>query len=97
MAEKLRSKRNLIPPEIITIIEQHHELPDGKGFPLGITGGRFNSLSCIFIVSQQFVERLHAANFDFDQRLRIITEIQRKYESKNFDKALEGLVKVVGD
>jgi hypothetical protein len=96
MADKLRNKRNLIPTEIITIIEQHHELPNGTGFPLGITGSRFNSLSCIFIVSQQFVEKLTRSSFDFEQRHEIICDIQKTYDSKNFEKALEGLIKVVG-
>ncbi len=96
VAEKLRIKRNIIPAETITIIEQHHELPSGKGYPNGINGNRFNQLSCIFIVSQQFIESLFEVDFDFEKRLEIINRLQRKYDSKSFEKALDALVDVVG-
>ena len=95
VAENLRVKRNIIPPETITIVEQHHELPDGKGFPFGITANRFNQLSCIFIVSQRFIEELFEADFDFEKRFEIIKKLQTKYASKSFDKALDALVGVV--
>lgn len=91
----LSQKRNLIPAETLTIIEQHHELPDGKGFPVGINATRFNQLSCIFIISQQFIEMLFEENFDFTKRLDIIHELQGKYSSKNFERALDALIMVV--
>lgn len=96
VSDKLRIKRNVIPAETITIIEQHHELPNGKGYPNGIGSNRFNQLSCIFIVSQQFIEALFDVNFDFEKRLEIINRLQRKYDSKAFEKALDSLVDVVG-
>lgn len=95
VAQNLRQKRNLVPNETLTIIEQHHELPNGKGFPNGIQAGRFNQLSCIFILSQQFIENLFEANFDFDRRLDIINHLQKRYEAKNFEKAMNALISVV--
>lgn len=97
IAERLRSKGNLIPLETITIIEQHHEIPDGSGYPLKIDGGRFNQLSSIFIVSQQFIQELVNVNFDYEQRHVILNNLQKKYGSgKSFEKALDSLVRVVG-
>ncbi len=95
VAQKLRARRNLIPAETITIIEQHHELPDGKGFPLGIMGNRFNQLSCIFILSQQFIELLFLENFNYDKRLEIMSKLRKVYVSKSFEKSFDALTAVV--
>lgn len=96
IAEALKKNRILIPIETITIIEQHHELPNGKGFPHGISGSRFNQLSAIFIVSQQFTEKLYESDFDFEKRLEIVSDLRSKYGStKLFNKALEALSEVV--
>lgn len=46
----VESKRE-IPQDVHTIIEQHHERPDGKGFPNGLDHKRITPLSSIFIVS----------------------------------------------
>ncbi len=95
VVQKLSARRGLIPQETITIIEQHHELPNGKGYPFGITSNRFNQLSCIFILSQQFVELLFHADFNYDKRFEIIGQIKNKYESKSFDKSIEALISIV--
>ena len=96
IAKSLKTNRLLIPLETITIIEQHHELPDGKGFPFGISSNRFNQLSAIFIVSQQFSENLRESSYDFEKRMLIVSKIRREYgSSKMFDKAIEALTLVV--
>ena len=96
IAHSLKKNRLLIPIETITIIEQHHELPDGKGFPHGINSGRFNQLSAIFIVCQQFSEKLHASEYNFEKRGEIIQSIRSIYgSSKMFEKAIAALTQVV--
>lgn len=96
IGESLKKNRVLIPIETITIIEQHHELPDGKGFPVGITANRFNQLSAIFIVSQQFSEQLHDAAYNYEKRSEILENIRRVYgQAKMFEKAIAALTRVV--
>jgi len=96
IADNLKKNRVLIPIETITIIEQHHELPDGKGFPMGISSNRFNQLSAIFIVSQQFSEQLHEAAYNYEKRSEILDNIRRVYGSaKMFEKAIVALTRVV--
>ncbi len=94
-AEILNRKRDLIPAETITIIEQHHERPDGKGFPNGITITRFNQLSAVFIVCQRFVDLLFKNNFDYNQHHNMIKELQTIYHGGHFDKAMDALISVV--
>lgn len=98
ICNKLIKDRSIIPHETITIIEQHHEKPNGKGFPSGITSSRFNQLSAIFIVCQQFTEKLHESGFNFQLKLQIVSEIQSAYDyssSSVFRKAINALEKVV--
>ena len=83
--------------ESITIIEQHHERPDGKGFPIGITLPRFNQLSAIFIVSQRFIEKIFDYHCDFTKRQEIIRELKVVYTGGPFSKAMDALTSVVDE
>lgn len=94
VSQMLRKRKELIPMESITIIEQHHERPDGKGFPLGITLSRFNQLSAIFIVSQRFIEKLADHHFDFVKRTDILRSLREVYVGGPFDKAMDALTSV---
>jgi response regulator RpfG family c-di-GMP phosphodiesterase len=95
VARLLSQKKDVVPSETITIIEQHHELPDGTGFPNGIDLSRFNQLSSIFIVCQRFTEALFNARFDYNLRHDIIQDLQKTYKGRTFDKAMDALISVV--
>ncbi len=95
-AEILKRKRDIIPMETITCVEQHHERPDGKGYPRGADMvSRFNQLSAIFIVGQRFVDLLFRHNFDYGKHHEIIKELQLTYTGGPFEKAMDALIKVV--
>jgi hypothetical protein len=95
LAETLRKRRGLISMETITIVEQHHELPDGQGFPGKVDVSRFNQLSTVFIIAQRFVDELFDVEFNFSKRSDIIQRLQEKYFGKTFEKSIDALVKVV--
>ena len=44
-----------VPPDVDQVIAQHHEKPDGSGFPRGLTHSRINPLSMVFIVAHDVV------------------------------------------
>lgn len=96
IAAKLERYKHLVPSEAITIVLQHHELPDGKGFPNGITGNHFNQLSTIFIIAQRFNELLNEHEYNYEKRLDILEKLRETYGSvKMFEKAIIALEKVV--
>lgn len=96
LIRKLWSYKNLIPVESIEIVEQQHELPDGKGFPYGVTGKKFNQLSAIFIVSKKFTELLQDYNYDYEKRLIILEMMNKHFGSfKMFKNAIDALSEVV--
>jgi len=91
----LASKKDVVPSETITIIEQHHEMPDGTGFPAALELHRFNQLSSIFIVCQKFTDILFKENFDYSKRSDIVEKMLRTYKGRTFDKAMDALILVV--
>jgi len=56
------------PPDVDTIILQHHELPDGSGFPSHLGHQRIAPLAALFIVAEDLARYILAAtpqkNFD---------------------------------
>ncbi|HAZ14482.1 MAG: hypothetical protein A2X86_00295 [Bdellovibrionales bacterium GWA2_49_15] len=55
IASKLE-KLSVIPADSITIIRQHHEMPDGTGFPLGLHFKRLHPMSVLFIVAHDLTD-----------------------------------------
>ncbi len=49
-------------PDTSFILEQHHELPSGKGFPHGWSSIKLTTLSCIFIIAHNFARQLQMMN-----------------------------------
>ncbi|MCR9203517.1 MAG: response regulator [Halobacteriovoraceae bacterium] len=48
---QLLSSLGIIPSDVSTIIEQHHEKANGTGFPVGLDYKRISTLSSVFIVA----------------------------------------------
>lgn len=92
----LRKSNDIIHLETITIIEQHHETPDGFGYPHGLQPNRINQLSAIFIVARDFVSRLILCDFDYTQKDAILAELKILYCAGTFEKAFEALYLELG-
>ena len=52
----LIKKWKLCSPELELVIRQHHEKPDGSGFPLQLHGAEINELAACFIVCEDLVQ-----------------------------------------
>lgn len=55
-AAELVNQLHNVPPDVDNIIRQHHERPNGSGFPHGIGIQYFSPLSCVFIIAHDFVD-----------------------------------------
>lgn len=62
------------PPDLLQIVQKHHELPDGSGFPNKVTGADMDELTAIFIVAQRLSEIFI--------RTRNIEETKREFMSQ---------------
>lgn len=84
-----------VPPEILTMIKQHHELPDGSGFPFGITHQKITLLAAIQIVADWFIEEMIKCRFDYKRKDEIIGTLEMSFNRGNFLKALDALKKML--
>jgi len=95
---ELLSKRNhaTLTQEVLTIIEQHHELPDGTGFPRGINHQRITQLSSVQIIAEKFVTLMIEEKFNFKARDAILYKISTQYSQGNFKKSVNALYEALG-
>ncbi len=82
---------DVLPPDVEQIILQHHEAPDGSGFPRGLTANRIHYLASVFIVAEDLVgflddgEALETSLKDF------LTWGENRYQQANFKKIFDGI------
>jgi HD-GYP domain-containing protein (c-di-GMP phosphodiesterase class II) len=84
-----------IPADVDKIILNHHEKPDGSGFPKGMNAQNIFPLACIFIVAEEFIERLGDEPIDKARINQILTEMEKLYKKGNFKAPFDGLKKLV--
>lgn len=84
------------PVELSTVISQHHELPDGSGFPEHITAEKIHDLSAIFIVAHDLAEiYLRSKNRDI-----VVAEFNKRaphYSHPKFQPYFEGLLRAIAN
>jgi HD-GYP domain-containing protein (c-di-GMP phosphodiesterase class II) len=57
---ELAQRFHEIPPDVDNIIFQHHERPDGEGFPRRMKQNQISPLASLFIVAHDFVKHCYA-------------------------------------
>jgi len=57
-ASEMAKQFQEVPPDVDTIVLQHHERPDGSGFPRGLSHHHISPLAAVFIVSHELVTAL---------------------------------------
>jgi len=83
MVELIKNNPN-IETEVDTIILQHHEKPDGTGFPRKLSGKQIHPLACTFIIVHHFVDKIYECNFDSSQLVHILTDMKAYFNIGNF-------------
>ncbi len=75
------------PPDVDVIIAQHHERPDGSGFPRGLTHPNISPLAGVFIVAHELVSSIIENGQSFFME-EFLESIKDRYEVGNFKKIL---------
>lgn len=83
-------------PETDFIILQHHELPNGEGFPQRLNANKLTILSCVFALASQFVGKLVTSD---DKSPSLLSEVfsyfKANYNTGNFKDPLAALEKML--
>lgn len=76
------------PQDVIRVVAEHHERPDGSGFPKGLNGDQIGELSTVFILSHEFVEIF----FDSNRKTKLHAawaELKSEFSHPKFDKGYQ--------
>jgi response regulator RpfG family c-di-GMP phosphodiesterase len=91
VSSELVQKWPLCPPDVDTIIAQHHESADGQGFPMKLNHTRIAPLSTVFILSQDLAD--YIIQSDGKKKLNDwIKERRTHYEHGEFKKVFQVLL-----
>ncbi len=82
-----------IPPDVDLIILQHHERPDGTGFPRRADSGFISPLAAILIIAEDMVIEAFRKGDAFSIT-KFYTEKLLEYNSGNFKQVLKILTKI---
>lgn len=95
-AHHLEKTQSLLLDETI-IIRQHHEKPDGSGFPKGLNAKNIPPMSCAFILCYDFVQILveSCSNVNEIDCERIFEQLGDDYRIGNFEKPYYALRKAL--
>lgn len=79
----------VIPHDVDPIVRQHHERPDGSGFPRKLKYPQIQPLSAIFILAHELVDfaRKRAGNFEMSE----FVEAMEPYHLGVFEKIIEAI------
>ncbi len=80
------------PPDTDVLIMQHHELPDGSGFPFGLKAERISPLAALFIISNDF--SYYVLTDEEPSIDDFILKAQSRYDFMNFRKIIKALERV---
>ena len=96
VAEFIRTNKHLgVATDVAGIIEQHHEQPDGSGFPGKLDHKRITLFSAVYIVASDFIREIQRREFDYTKVDMITNIMSQKYGNGNFKKATRALIETL--
>lgn len=90
-ASDLLRSSSFFDPDTIDIVMSQHEKFDGSGIPGRLSGNNIRRLSCVFILSHEFVRLMYIQDFNEKSHKDILTYLFNTYNSGNFKEILDAL------
>lgn len=92
VAEIVRNSK-MVPANIDTIIAQHHENPEGNGFPRGLNAHVMSQLACVFNVAHAFVTEMYTIEFDETLFNDTLVAMNDRFSIGNYRLPMKALIK----
>lgn len=80
-----------VPSDVANIIVQHHERPDGSGFPRGLTAAHISPLSSVFIVAHEIVRKLLLNKTTFSMEEEFLNLVKHLDHGSTFHEIINAL------
>jgi response regulator RpfG family c-di-GMP phosphodiesterase len=81
-----------IPSKVAEIICQHHETPEGDGFPNSLRPSNIDALSAVFIMAHEFVNALEEFGYDEEKVDEIINSMRQRFDVGPFKAPLKAFL-----
>lgn len=82
-----------VPADVDIIVQQHHERPNGSGFPRGLLFNYISPLSSLFVVAHDLTQEILFKRTGF-QLKQFVSDRKPLYNQGNFKKVMAALEKV---
>lgn len=92
-AAKMISEAKTFPLNIEDLVLQHHENPEGTGFPRNLDANRVNQLSATFIVAHNFVNELYREDFNRKEIINILSRMKKRFGVGSYKAPVMALIK----
>lgn len=93
-AQKLALQLKSFPAGIDQILIQHHELPNGEGFPRKLNAVTIPPLSAMFITAHTFIDYLYQSKFSEDAQEGALKKMSKTFLKGNFHKPFQSLAEL---
>jgi HD-GYP domain-containing protein (c-di-GMP phosphodiesterase class II) len=81
---------NEVPGDVDIIVAQHHERPDGTGFPKGLRAHQIAPLSAVLIVAHDILNEVEVSGEKFDLKV-FLRKSEKEYQGSVFRKVWKAL------
>lgn len=92
---KLLDSIDDLPNDISNLIQEHHERPDGSGFPRGLSASRIAPISCIFILALKVADKMFYGPLKDDVKKDLIVDLEGNWNKGNFRQPLKALIQIL--
>ncbi len=89
-ASELIKTLSEVPSDVDVIVLQHHERPDGTGFPKGIRAHQIAPLAAVFIMAHDVLHAMRSSEDKFDFK-RFLRNSEAEYQGSGFRKVWKAL------
>jgi len=80
--------------DIKDIVMQHHERPNGKGFPWGLKDNELNPLSNLYIICHEYAHRIITGGLNLANMKKIDKDFREMFSSGNYAKPYKAFLEV---
>ncbi len=80
--------------DIKDIVMQHHERPQGKGFPWGLKDNELNPLSNLYIICHEYAHRIITGGLNLANMKKIDQDFREMFSSGNYAKPYKAFLEV---
>jgi CheY-like chemotaxis protein len=92
-AAKVIRSMDFLPPDVDQIVLQHHERPDGSGFPRGLLAQQISLLPSLFILAEELVDFIVEGDKLETSLVDFMTWGREVYQTAHFKKIFDMLEK----